>query len=88
MRQQAKAREEAFVNLVATVASDQQSAAGVRQVKVRSATQGWQPSPEPCSRAFAFREPPLRREFGGPNTPEQNDVHALSKRLPVVACVS
>ena len=39
MRQQATAREEAFVNLVATVASDQQSAAGVRQVKVRSATQ-------------------------------------------------
>jgi len=34
MRQQAKAREEAFVNLVATVAADQHSAAVVQPGEV------------------------------------------------------
>jgi hypothetical protein len=47
------------------------------QAKVRSTTQPVAAQSRAVLARLVFREPPLRREFGGFDTPEQNDIHAL-----------
>jgi hypothetical protein len=44
---------------------------------VRSTTRPVAAQPRAVLARLVFREPPLWREFGGPDTPEQNDIHAL-----------